>query len=204
LDLVGYGDVSPDTWLSRLCVIVLIIMGFCVLPKKIESLTQTWMELERAGYDNTSGFSSVSKHIVVTIPHLDCNFVHDFLTEFYAHRKHQAYMVVLLAPCDLDVGMRNLLRIPVWSDRVLFIRGTALRDDDLDRVHMTSARACFILSARNVQQKKESVSLKNVYCFNSSIRLRTNKLFYVLGQSKTMHPKSRNMCRSAFIHVFIN
>lgn len=154
--LVGYGDVYPDTSLSRLVVILLILTGIYMLPKKIESLTQAWMELERSGYDNTNGFSQVTKHIVVTIPHLDCNYVQDFLNEFYAHSKHQAYMCVLLAPCELDPGMRNLLRIPLWSDRVLFIRGTALKDEDLDRAHMTSAKACFILSARNVREKKLS------------------------------------------------
>ncbi|KAI6240715.1 Potassium channel subfamily T member 1 [Aphelenchoides fujianensis] len=173
LSTVGYGDASgqlktthslsfvqitPNQWYSRLYVMCLIAAGICVLPKKIEALTQTWMEREKAGFDQTKGFSLNSKHIVVTIPYLDPSFVSDFLVEFYAHRKHQAYMVVLLSPQDLNIEMRNLLRIPLWSDRVIFVRGTALRDEDLDRVNLTTASACFILSARNIAgiQKKES------------------------------------------------
>ncbi|KAI6209861.1 Calcium-activated BK potassium channel alpha subunit [Aphelenchoides besseyi] len=155
---VGYGDVTPDLWFSRLYVIILIITGICVLPKKIEALTQTWIEREKAGFDQTQGFSLNSRHIVVTIPHLDSNFVNDFLNEFYAHKKHQGLMIVLLCPMDLTVEMRNLLRIPLWSDRVIFVRGTALRDEDLDRVNLMTASACFILSARNMAgiRKKES------------------------------------------------
>ncbi|CAD5233254.1 unnamed protein product [Bursaphelenchus xylophilus] len=151
---VGYGDVKPDTTLSRLYVMLLIIAGICVLPKKVEALTQTWLEKEKAGFDKTKGFSPTSKHIVVTIPTLDADFVSDFLNEFYAHKKHQGFMVVLLSPCELDVGMKNLLRIPLWSDRVLFVRGTALKDEDLARCNMVAARACFILSSRNNQDKK--------------------------------------------------
>ncbi|KAI6192049.1 Calcium-activated BK potassium channel alpha subunit [Aphelenchoides bicaudatus] len=153
---VGFGDVFADTWISRLWVMLLIIFSICILPKKLESLGQAVSEKEKAEFNNTSGFNQATKHIVCTIPFLDSNFIHDFLSEFYAHKKHQGIIVALLSPCDLDVGMRNLLRIPMWSDRVCFYRGTALRDEDLDRVNMSTARACFILSARNVQQKKES------------------------------------------------
>lgn len=80
-------------------------------------------------------------------------------------------MVVLLSPCDLDIAMRTLLRIPRWSDRVSFVRGTALKDEDLDRVNMIKASGCFILSARNVQQKKESVM--PIYIGQSVIQTRS-------------------------------
>ncbi|KAI6229963.1 Calcium-activated BK potassium channel alpha subunit [Aphelenchoides fujianensis] len=68
LSTVGYGDITPNQWYSRLYVMCLIAAGICVLPKKIEALTQTWMEREKAGFDQTKGFSLNSKHIVVTIP----------------------------------------------------------------------------------------------------------------------------------------
>lgn len=73
-------------------------------------------------------------------------------------------MVALLSPCELDAGMRSLLRIPLWSDRVFFVRGTALKDEDLERANMINARACFILSARNVAEKKISASALTINC----------------------------------------
>uniref|UniRef100_A0A915Q1A4 Calcium-activated potassium channel BK alpha subunit domain-containing protein n=1 Tax=Setaria digitata TaxID=48799 RepID=A0A915Q1A4_9BILA len=53
----------------------------------------------------------------------------------------------------MDDRMRMLLKIPMWSSSVLYIRGSALKDDDLERAKMASAKACFILSARHINQK---------------------------------------------------
>uniref|UniRef100_A0AC35GHR8 Calcium-activated potassium channel BK alpha subunit domain-containing protein n=1 Tax=Panagrolaimus sp. PS1159 TaxID=55785 RepID=A0AC35GHR8_9BILA len=103
--------------------------------------------------DYTKGFGRNEKHVVVTITHLDADFIADFLNEFYAHRNHAGYLVVLLSPSELDNRMKLLLKIPLWSHRVLFIRGSALKDEDLERAQMAAASACFILSARNVQKK---------------------------------------------------
>jgi hypothetical protein len=66
--------------------------------------------------------------------------------------------VVLLSPCELDNRMKMLLKIPLWSHRVLYIRGSVLKDEDLERAQLSTAKACFILSARHVTKKNESVS----------------------------------------------
>uniref|UniRef100_A0A915D9P3 Calcium-activated potassium channel BK alpha subunit domain-containing protein n=1 Tax=Ditylenchus dipsaci TaxID=166011 RepID=A0A915D9P3_9BILA len=153
---VGYGDWFPDWWMSRFYVIILIVVAFVVLPSKIEALGQTWVEREKAGFDYTKGLSKESGHVVVTITHLEPDFIQDFLNEFFAHSRHQGYLVVLLSPCDLDNRMKLLLKTPLWSHRVIYIRGTALKDEDLERAHMATARACFILSARHVKEKNAS------------------------------------------------
>lgn len=69
-------------------------------------------------------------------------------------------MVVLLSPCELDNRMKLLLRIPIWSHRVVYIRGSALKDEDLERAKMHKAAACFILSARHVDKKSAIVSFR--------------------------------------------
>ncbi|KAI1716329.1 calcium-activated BK potassium channel alpha subunit domain-containing protein [Ditylenchus destructor] len=154
---VGYGDWYPDVWMSRLYVVVLIIVAFLVLPSKIEALGQTWLEREKSVYDYTKGFSHEEGiHVVVTITHLEPDFIQDFLNEFFAHPKHQGYLVVLLSPCDLDNRMKMLLRIPLWSHRIVYVRGSALKDEDLERAHMTTAKACFILSSRHAKDKNAS------------------------------------------------
>ncbi|VDN58405.1 unnamed protein product [Dracunculus medinensis] len=150
---VGYGDWYPDTWMSRLYVIILICVAFAVLPSQIESLGQTWLQRKKAGGEYTEGWGSHEKHVVITIPYLEAEFIRDFLTEFYAHTEHQDFMVILLSPCEMDDQMRMLLKIPMWASRVLYLRGSALKDEDLERVRMVSAEACFILSARHINAK---------------------------------------------------
>uniref|UniRef100_A0A914C8I7 RCK N-terminal domain-containing protein n=1 Tax=Acrobeloides nanus TaxID=290746 RepID=A0A914C8I7_9BILA len=153
---VGYGDCYPDTWMSRLYVVILICVAFGVLPSKIEALGQTWLERQKSGVDYTNGLAKGEAHVVVTISQLEADFIKDFLDEFYAHPSQQNYLVVLLSPCELDNRMKMLLKIPLWSHRVLYIRGSVLKDEDLERAQLSTAKACFILSARHVTKKNES------------------------------------------------
>uniref|UniRef100_A0A158Q6W7 Potassium channel subfamily T member 1 n=1 Tax=Elaeophora elaphi TaxID=1147741 RepID=A0A158Q6W7_9BILA len=153
---VGYGDWYPDTWMSRLFVVVLICIAFAILPKQIEALGQTYMEGQKAGGEYAESWASNEKHVVVTVTHLEAQFILDFLSEFYAYPEHQNYLVILLSPCEMDDRMRMLLKIPMWSTRVLYIRGSALKDDDLERAKMGNAKACFILSARHIYQKTKT------------------------------------------------
>ncbi|MCP9257731.1 Potassium channel subfamily T member 1 [Dirofilaria immitis] len=107
----------------------------------------------KAGGEYTEGWANNEKHVVVTVTHLEAQFILDFLSEFYAYPEHQNYLVILLSSCEMDDRMRMLLKIPMWSSRVLYIRGSALKDDDLERARMASAKACFILSARHIYEK---------------------------------------------------
>ncbi|KAG8132766.1 hypothetical protein E2320_010591, partial [Naja naja] len=72
----------------------------------------------------------------------------DFLNEFYAHPRLQDYYVVILCPTEMDVQVRRVLQIPMWSQRVIYLQGSALKDQDLLRAKMDNAEACFILSSR--------------------------------------------------------
>lgn len=45
----------------------------------------------------------------------------------------QDFYVVLLSPCELDSTMRMILQVPMWAQRVIYIQGSCLRDQDLVR-----------------------------------------------------------------------
>uniref|UniRef100_A0A0N5BNM7 Potassium channel subfamily T member 2 n=1 Tax=Strongyloides papillosus TaxID=174720 RepID=A0A0N5BNM7_STREA len=150
---VGYGDVIVDTKFTRLIVVSLIVAAIIIIPSKVETLAQTYLEHKRTGVDCTQGFSQGDKHVVVTITHFEADFLQNFLTEFYAHREHQGFIVVLLSPSELDDKTKLLLKIPLWSQRVVYICGSALKDEDLERAKMSTAVACFILSARHINNK---------------------------------------------------
>ncbi|VDL70773.1 unnamed protein product [Nippostrongylus brasiliensis] len=150
---VGYGDWYPDTWMSRLCVIILICVALVLLPSQLEALGQTWLERRKCGSDYRGGHTKNDSHVVVTITHLEVEFVRDFLDEFYAHPENKRVHVVLLSPAELDNQTRLLLKIPIYSERVFYVKGSALRDEDLERARVSAAKACFILSARHQNKK---------------------------------------------------
>ena len=89
------------------------------------------------------------KHVVVCCSTLQAGYIMDFLNEFYAHPMLQNFFVILLSPNDLDQHLGIILQIPIWSQRVIFIQGSALNNTDLNRAQVERAEACFILAARN-------------------------------------------------------
>lgn len=45
----------------------------------------------------------------------------------------QDYYVVILCPTEMDIQVRRVLQIPLWSQRVIYLQGSALKDQDLMR-----------------------------------------------------------------------
>ena len=54
---------------------------------------------------------------------------------------------------ELDTTMRMILQVPIWAQRVIYIQGSCLKDNDLTRARMNEAEACFVLAARNYADK---------------------------------------------------
>nr|XP_036871947.1 potassium channel subfamily T member 2 [Manis javanica] len=145
---VGFGDVTPETWSSKLFVVAMICVALVVLPIQFEQLAYLWMERQKSGGNYSRHRAQTEKHVVLCVSSLKIDLLMDFLNEFYAHPRLQDYYVVILCPTETDVQVRRVLQIPMWSQRVIYLQGSALKDQDLLRAKMDDAEACFILSSR--------------------------------------------------------
>uniref|UniRef100_A0A6I8QPB2 Potassium channel, sodium-activated subfamily T, member 2-like n=1 Tax=Xenopus tropicalis TaxID=8364 RepID=A0A6I8QPB2_XENTR len=146
---VGYGDVTPQIWPSQLLVVIMICVALVVLPLQFEELVYLWMERQKSGGNYSRHRAQTEKHVVLCVSSLKIDLLMDFLNEFYAHPRLQDYYVVILCPTEMDIQVRRVLQIPLWSQRVIYLQGSALKDQDLMRAKMDDAEACFILSSRN-------------------------------------------------------
>ncbi|XP_046724537.1 potassium channel subfamily T member 1 isoform X6 [Silurus meridionalis] len=146
---VGFGDVTPQIWPSQLLVVVMICVALVVLPLQFEELIYLWMERQKSGGNYSRHRAQTEKHAVLCVSSLKIDLLMDFLHEFYAHPHTQDYYVVILCPCEADSQVRRVLQIPIWSQRVIYLQGSALKNQDLLRAKMDDAEACFILSSRN-------------------------------------------------------
>uniref|UniRef100_A0AAY5EHC5 RCK N-terminal domain-containing protein n=1 Tax=Electrophorus electricus TaxID=8005 RepID=A0AAY5EHC5_ELEEL len=146
---VGFGDVTPQIWPSQLLVVVMICVALVVLPLQFEELIYLWMERQKSGGNYSRHRAQTEKHAVLCVSSLKIDLLMDFLNEFYAHPRTQDYYVVILCPCEADSQVRRVLQIPLWSQRVIYLQGSALKNQDLLRAKMDDAEACFILSSRN-------------------------------------------------------
>ncbi|XP_030292343.1 potassium channel subfamily T member 2 isoform X1 [Sparus aurata] len=149
---VGFGDVTPRIWPSQLLVVIMICVALVVLPLQFEELMYLWMERQKSGGNYSRHRAQTEKHVVLCVSALKIDLLMDFLNEFYAHPRLQDYYVVILCPSEMDLQVRRVLQIPLWSQRVIYLQGSVLKDQDLLRAkccRMDDAEACFILSSRN-------------------------------------------------------
>lgn len=119
------------------------------------------MERQKSGGNYSRHRAQTEKHVVLCVSSLKIDLLMDFLNEFYAHPRLQVrpglwgpvqgwaggrcralscrrvgwqdYYVVILCPTEMDVQVRRVLQIPLWSQRVIYLQGSALKDQDLMR-----------------------------------------------------------------------
>ncbi|XP_029442659.1 LOW QUALITY PROTEIN: potassium channel subfamily T member 2-like, partial [Rhinatrema bivittatum] len=113
-----------------------------------EQLAFLWMERQKSGGNYSRYRAQTEKHVVLCVSSLKIDLLMDFLNEFYAHPRLQDYYVVILCPTEMDLQVRRVVQIPLWSQRVIYLQGSVLKDQDLMRAKMDDAEACFILSNR--------------------------------------------------------
>ncbi|XP_022094586.1 potassium channel subfamily T member 1-like isoform X4 [Acanthaster planci] len=151
---VGYGDIHVDIWPSQLFIMIMIGAALVVLPIQLEKLAYVLIERQKQGGTYSQHRAESGKHVVVCATVLQYDLITDFLNEFYAHNLLHGHYVVLVSPCELDNSLKALLQVPLWAQRVIYIQGSVLKDQDLIRINV--AQACFILSPRNVMDRSEA------------------------------------------------
>ncbi|KAF3846243.1 hypothetical protein F7725_003321, partial [Dissostichus mawsoni] len=146
--VVTFSTMSPQIWPSQLLVVIMIFVALIVLPIQFEQLAFLWMERQKSGGNYSRYRAQTEKHVVLCVSCLKIDLLMDFLNEFFAHPRLQDYYVVILCPAEMDVQVRRVLHVPLWAQRVIYLQGSALKDQDLMRAKMDDAEACFILSNR--------------------------------------------------------
>lgn len=114
------------------------------------------MEKQKRGTSYSRQRAENERHVVVCSTTVQQNIIMDFLNEFYAHPMLQNFYVVLLSPSELDQNLSIILQVPLWSQRVIYIQGSALNNFDLNRAQVEHAEACFIMAARNYHDRQAS------------------------------------------------
>ncbi|KAM9187042.1 LOW QUALITY PROTEIN: potassium channel subfamily T member 2-like [Mergus octosetaceus] len=130
---VGFADATPKIWPSKLLFVIMICVDLVVLPIQFEQLAYLWMERQKSGGNYSRHRAQTEKHVALCVSSLKTDLLMDFLKEFHAHPRLQDYYVVILCPTEMDAQVRRVLQIPMWSQRVIYLQGSALKDQDLLR-----------------------------------------------------------------------
>ncbi|XP_058969191.2 potassium channel subfamily T member 1 isoform X2 [Pocillopora verrucosa] len=151
---VGYGEFTPSDWPAQTFVMIMIACAIIMLPIELEQLAFLLVSRQKEGGTFNRMLAGSEKHVVLCATILRPTMLIDFLNEFYADTRLQDAHVVLLCPSELDSTLRILLQVPHWSQRVTFLKGSALIDEDLIRARVEDAEGCFILTDRYADDRE--------------------------------------------------
>ncbi|EEY69736.1 Voltage-gated Ion Channel (VIC) Superfamily [Phytophthora infestans T30-4] len=172
---VGYGDIVPVTSAGRAVALGVIVVSFTVIPTEISRLTHL-MALQ--SHFRTTYHPLVGKPHVLVVGHvMEPRCLLNFFREFYhpdralgsmtsfagpAGTQHEVDPSVVELPCVI-VGPKepteeiiNLLDHPVLQNRVTYIKGSVMSEEDMCRVGADAARACFVLASKAAANTKQT------------------------------------------------
>jgi voltage-gated potassium channel Kch len=138
---VGYGDISPVSPAGRLVMIVLI--GYFIYLVPVETGKLTELIAMRSKYETQS---KVEEHQVVLACGEGQSGVNEFLLQFF-HDDHgmRTQLVVL---CPAEPNSQWLAALLRHKKHLTYIKGDAMRADDLKRTNIENAKGVFLLSDR--------------------------------------------------------
>ncbi|GAO52706.1 hypothetical protein SAICODRAFT_68490 [Saitoella complicata NRRL Y-17804] len=169
----------PDTVFSRIIVLLVILGGALFMPTRISSLVT--LIKSKSKYEHSFKNPDTLPHVLVTGEFRTLQLI-EFLREFFSmDHGHESIRtrVVILHPAEPDEELKLVLAQPMYSQRVTYVKGSAVSFRSLQKVKAASASAAFLLAHHSepesddldemdAQQMMAALSLKK---YNRHMRL---------------------------------
>ena len=166
ISTVGYGDLSPDTIVGRLCVIAFVVIGVIVFSNGLTQLAELANNFKSGlgKFTNRSGYP-----FVLVCGKGSLSMIQDLLHEFYHSERlmissavENRRIVILTEATGADLeSMFAFIRGDRFLRRqVTILVGSPLIQHDLERAKASDAEACFIMNdtvESGNQSKKDDV-----------------------------------------------
>eukprot|EP01130_Rhizamoeba_saxonica_P016483 TRINITY_DN7629_c0_g1_i1.p1 TRINITY_DN7629_c0_g1~~TRINITY_DN7629_c0_g1_i1.p1 ORF type:complete len:834 (+),score=104.48 TRINITY_DN7629_c0_g1_i1:1-2502(+) len=146
LSTVGYGDITPTTFIGRCLVIGLIIATVTYVPLKVGDLVSDLNDQPEdfGKYKPVKGHP----HVILT-GYLNNQNTIDFIQEFYDRDRGESNVnLVIMSREDLSTDLKIFLQDPFYKRRVTYIKGGNRAENDLTRIRADSASSVFILNKK--------------------------------------------------------
>ncbi|KAJ3387185.1 hypothetical protein HDU92_002061 [Lobulomyces angularis] len=141
-------DIVPDSILSRVVILLIMVIGAIFLPANLAELLE--LASSRSFYDRKYKMKKGQGHVVLMG---DCEaiLIHDFLREFFCldhGAETMTTIVVILNSEEPSADLVAILNDPMYSRRVQYVKAPEISFRSFEKAAIDKSKGCFILSAR--------------------------------------------------------
>ncbi|KAF1329070.1 Calcium-activated potassium channel subunit alpha-1, partial [Globisporangium splendens] len=145
ISTLGYGDIYLLSTNGKFLISFVILLTFIVVPIQINRVSK----IISSHTDYTSSYKEAKQHPHVVITgHIDVEMLSVFFGEFF-HSSNLNWneKIVILNPSPPAVEAKKMLNM--YENKVQYIVGSPMLDEDLARAMLHKASACYVLVNRN-------------------------------------------------------
>ena len=148
ISTVGFGDISPYTFLGKIIFIILVFMILIVIQHQINDLIS--LASAQSDYALNSYSSKNDVPHVLLVGDITLESLKSFCQEFFHpdHGSHYRHAVILnprFPPRNLEIFLHQ----PEIENYVFYLEGNPLNEKDLLRADVHKSKACIIFNDKN-------------------------------------------------------
>eukprot|EP00658_Telonema_sp_P-2_P000551 TRINITY_DN10206_c0_g2_i5.p1 TRINITY_DN10206_c0_g2~~TRINITY_DN10206_c0_g2_i5.p1 ORF type:complete len:991 (+),score=268.33 TRINITY_DN10206_c0_g2_i5:86-3058(+) len=179
---VGYGEIYPQTTVSQMLMVVIIVAAFTILPAQVSKLNETLNA--QSQYDVVfTPRNSTWEHVVVVGPPtergIDAHIIKALLENLVdQHHADVKLQLVVLSPYDPTPEVLKLLNSGKYDTQLTYVRGSVFDENSLRRVKAESAKAFFVFvdkyNSGRVTKELDTIAIMSVLVikrFNDSVEV---------------------------------
>ena len=148
ISTVGYGDITPITYMGKFLVVFLVLITIALIPKQTNELIQligAQSDYARNRYKSSTDI----KHIIIT-GDVAIDSLKSFCLELF-HPDHgsQYKHAIIINPKIPSREMESLIFQKQYENFIHWLEGDPMNEKDLNRSDISKAKACVIFNNKN-------------------------------------------------------